>query len=88
MNTSNPAVEPAPAANETPATRCSGLLGGLAVVLWIAAVCLGILAPLAGIRVDSTLLLTVLIASGVSSLLSLPMAAGMFSRGLARPPRG
>lgn len=78
MNAINPAIG---------ATRRPGLLGGLAVVLWISAVCLGIVAPLAGIGVDTTLMLVVLIASGVVSLLSLPMAAGMPRRGQARSRR-
>lgn len=78
MNAINPAIG---------AARRPGLLGGLAVVLWVAAVCLGIVAPLAGIRVDTALVLVVLIASGVVSLLSLPMAAGMPGRGPERSHR-
>jgi hypothetical protein len=78
MNAINPAIG---------AARRPGLLGGLAVVLWIGAVCLGIVAPLAGIRVDTTLMLGALIASGVVSLLSLPMAAAMPRRGVARSRR-
>ncbi len=51
------------------------LLGVAALGLWILAVALGIAAPLLGIAVDFRLVVGVLVASGVVSLLSLPMTA-------------
>ena len=51
------------------------LLGVAALGLWVLAVALGIAAPLLGIAVDFRLVVGVLLASGVVSLLSLPMTA-------------
>ena len=52
-----------------------GVLGFAALGLWVLAVCLGIGAPLLGIDIDARLVLAVLVASGVVSLLSLPVTA-------------
>jgi len=51
------------------------LLGVVALGLWILAVALGIAAPLLGVAVDFRLVVGVLVASGVVSLLSLPLTA-------------
>jgi hypothetical protein len=72
-NTVNrPGVEAAVPAQRTPHLN---LLGIAALGLWILAVALGIGAPLLGIAVDFRLVVAVLIASGVVSLLSLPLTA-------------
>lgn len=67
-----PEVEPAAPAQRKPHLN---LLGIAALGLWILAVALGIGAPLLGIAVDFRLVVAVLIASGVVSLLSLPVTA-------------
>lgn len=54
-----------------------GVLGFAALGLWVLAVVLGIGAPLFGIDIDSRLAVGVLVASGVVSLLSLPITASM-----------
>lgn len=51
------------------------VLGFAALGLWVLAVCLGIGAPLLGFDIDTRLVLGVLVASGVVSLLSLPVTA-------------
>lgn len=52
-----------------------GVLGFVALGLWVVAVLLGIGAPLLGLEVDARLVVGVLLASGVVSLLSLPLTA-------------
>jgi hypothetical protein len=52
-----------------------GVLGFAALGLWVLAVVLGIGAPLLGLPIDARLVLGVLVASGVASLLSLPVTA-------------
>ena len=52
-----------------------GVLGFAALGLWVLAVFLGIGAPLLGIDIDARLVVAVLLASGVVSLLSLPLTA-------------
>lgn len=52
-----------------------GVLGFAALGLWGLAVVLGIGAPLLGLAIDSRLVVGVLVASGVVSLLSLPVTA-------------
>ena len=72
-NTGNrPEAEPAVPVQRKPHLN---LLGIAALGLWILAVALGIGAPLLGIAVDFRLVVAVLIASGVVSLLSLPVTA-------------
>lgn len=51
------------------------VLGFAALGLWVLAVFLGIGAPLLGLDVDTRLVVAVLVASGVVSLLSLPVTA-------------
>jgi hypothetical protein len=51
------------------------VLGFAALGLWALAVALGIGAPLLGVAIDSRLVVGVLVASGVVSLLSLPVTA-------------
>ena len=51
------------------------LLGFAALGLWVLAVLLGIGAPLLGLDIDGRLVVGVLVASGVVSLLSLPVTA-------------
>jgi len=55
------------------------VLGFAAVGLWVLAVFLGIGAPLLGLEIDTRLVVGVLVASGIVSLLSLPVTA--WSRG-------
>jgi hypothetical protein len=52
-----------------------GVLGFVALGLWVMAVLLGIGAPLVGLEVDARLVVGVLLASGIVSLLSLPLTA-------------
>ena len=52
-----------------------GVLGFAALGLWVLAVFLGIGAPLIGLEIDARLVVGVLVASGVVSLLSLPVTA-------------
>jgi hypothetical protein len=52
-----------------------GVLGFAALGLWGAAVALGVGAPLLGLEIDSRIVVGVLVASGVVSLLSLPVTA-------------
>jgi len=78
MNATNTAISITPEFSAT--ARRPGLLGGLALLLWVVAVCLGIVAPLAGIHIGTTLVVSVLVASGVASILSLPAAAGFIGR--------
>ena len=54
-----------------------GALGFAALGLWVLAVVLGIGAPLFGVDIDSRRVVAVLVASGVVSLLSLPITASM-----------
>lgn len=61
------------ATDASPDRRAPNLLGLLALGLWALAVALGIGAPLLGVAIDSRLVVGVLIASGVVSLLSLPV---------------
>jgi hypothetical protein len=63
------------------------VLGALALLLWLAAVCLGIVAPLVGMHVDATVVVVVLVASGIASLVSLPTAAGLLGRDAERSQR-
>ena len=97
MNASNPAIASTPPAAPSaspvaaPASslpsRRPGVLGALALLLWLAAVCLGIVAPLVGLHVDATVVVAVLVASGIASLVSLPTAAGLLGRDAERPQR-
>lgn len=52
-----------------------GVLGFAALGLWFLAVLLGIGAPLLGLDIDARLVVGVLVASGIVSLLSLPVTA-------------
>ena len=52
-----------------------GVLGFAALGLWVLAVLLGIGAPLLGLDVDTRIVVGVLVASGIVSLLSLPVTA-------------
>lgn len=52
-----------------------GVLGFAALGLWVLAVLLGIGAPLLGLDIDTRLVVGVLVASGIVSLLSLPVTA-------------
>jgi hypothetical protein len=52
-----------------------GVLGFAALGLWVLAVFLGIGVPLLGLAIDARLVVGVLVASGVVSLLSLPVTA-------------
>lgn len=61
-----------------------GVLGFAALGLWVLAVFLGIGAPLIGLDVDARLVVGVLVASGVVSLLSLPVTA--CTTGAAKKP--
>ena len=58
-----------------PARPRLNLLGIAALGLWLLAVAMGIGAPLLGVAVDFRLVVGVLIASGVVSLLALPLTA-------------
>ena len=80
MDATSHAISQTPTAGAAPAAQRPGLLGAVALLLWMAAVCLGIIAPLSGIRVDMTVVVAVLVASGIASLLSLPAAAGFLGR--------
>ena len=60
------------------ARRAKAPIGGLgfaALGLWFLAVLIGIGAPLVGLEVDARLVVGVLVASGIVSLLSLPVTA-------------
>ncbi len=98
MNASNPAIASAPPAAPSASpvaaapsaslpSRRPGVLGALALLLWLAAVCLGIVAPLVGMHVDATVVVVVLVASGIASLVSLPTAAGLLGRDAERSQR-
>lgn len=88
MNAIDPAIAtPVAAPAVASPNRRPGFLGALALLLWAGAVCLGIVAPLAGLQIDTGIVVGVLVASGVTSLLSLPAAAGFLGRGDARSPR-
>lgn len=65
----------APPSSPEPGRPAPNLLGLAALGLWVLAVALGIGAPLLGVTIDSGLVVGVLIASGVISLLSLPVTA-------------
>jgi len=60
---------------EVTGDRVGGLLSILSLVLWVAAVGLGLANALLGLGIAAELIVGLVLASGLSSLLALPLSA-------------